>query len=149
MPAERPAGPLHPAQRALSDAGRARISERLRRGGASAAAAFVEAVTVQAAFPLGLDAPPREWARRERAVADAVLSLLMDAGTGGAGPAPGAPAQLRHDPPLLAAFFQNVDLLYAHGYRDADAVSALVMRALEGLDEDGSGPAAPPSTPPG
>jgi hypothetical protein len=42
-----------------------------------------------------------------------------------------AARELAHAPPLLAAFYQNIDLLYGCGYESADAVSALVMRALE------------------
>lgn len=39
--------------------------------------------------------------------------------------------ELASSPPMLAAFYQNIDLLYNDRYVDADAVSALVMRALE------------------
>lgn len=38
---------------------------------------------------------------------------------------------LANDPALLAAFFQNIDLLYADRFVRADAVSALILRALE------------------
>lgn len=38
---------------------------------------------------------------------------------------------LAGDPALLAAFFQNIDLLYADRFPRADAVSALILRALE------------------
>ena len=42
----------------------------------------------------------------------------------------GAAAALALDHPLLSAFFQNIDLLYDHGYAEADAVSAMVLHAL-------------------
>ena len=44
-----------------------------------------------------------------------------------------AAARLAGDAPLLAAAFQNVDLLYAHRCPRADAVSLLVMGAVERL----------------
>ena len=43
--------------------------------------------------------------------------------------------RLANDPVMLAAFFQNVDLLYENGYPEADAVAALVMHAVERLGE--------------
>ncbi len=40
-------------------------------------------------------------------------------------------ARLLDDPTLLAALFQNIDLLYASKAREAPGVSALVMAAIE------------------
>lgn len=40
-------------------------------------------------------------------------------------------ARLLDDPMLLAAIFQNIDLLYANKAREAPGVSALVMAAIE------------------
>ena len=40
-------------------------------------------------------------------------------------------ARLLADPVLLAAIFQNIDLLYAHRSREAPGVSALVMTVME------------------
>ena len=39
--------------------------------------------------------------------------------------------RLLEDPPLAAAIFQNVDLLFTHGHPGADAVGSLVMRVVE------------------
>jgi hypothetical protein len=109
------------------------MEERLRRVGGDAALRFLEAVVVQAAFPLGLDVAPAEQAERERTVARLALELVAGAGRKeeGDGAEHTAAARLRREPALLAAFFQNVDLLYEHGFAGADAVSLLVMRALE------------------
>jgi hypothetical protein len=111
--------------RALSPACRRWLRERLARSDASAALPFLEAVVVQAAFPLGLDLPAGERVEREREVARLALELLLGA------EAEAAAARLRGDPALLAAFFQNIDLLYRHRFAGADAMSLLVMRALE------------------
>ncbi len=40
-------------------------------------------------------------------------------------------ARLLDDPMLLAAIFQNIDLLFANRAREAPGVSALVMAAIE------------------
>lgn len=100
-----------------------------------AAAGFIRAASEQAAHRLGwtaggTDDPSRESNARvfvsslveraveaERASDDRALSR--------------AAFELASSPPMLAAFYQNIDLLYADGFRDADAVSALIMRALE------------------
>lgn len=71
--------------------------------------------------------------------AERVVALLELAATpreAGGGPEAAA-AALAEDPVLLAVLFQNVDLLYAHGYPGADTVSLAVMEAvglLEGPD---------------
>lgn len=43
---------------------------------------------------------------------------------------------LLRDPPLLAAFFQNADLLFEHDSEFANPISAIVMRALELIGGD-------------
>ena len=42
--------------------------------------------------------------------------------------------QLVDQPVLLSVLFQNVDLLYEHGHPGADALSLVIMKALEILD---------------
>lgn len=59
--------------------------------------------------------------------ARAVVELLQAAG--GEDAEPGA-ERLAHHHPMLAAFFQNADLLYEYGYAGADAVSSMVLHAL-------------------
>ena len=39
--------------------------------------------------------------------------------------------RLLAEPAMLAAFFQNLDLLYEHGAPGADAVALVLMRAME------------------
>jgi hypothetical protein len=68
----------------------------------------------------------------EAAVAHRVAAMVRAAA---AGPLPVAAAELRADPPLFAAFFQNLDLLFAAPVPESDAVSALVMAALEEVAE--------------
>jgi hypothetical protein len=133
--------------RALSPACRRWLRERLARSDGGGALPFLEAVVVQAAFPLGLDLPTDERAEREPEVAGLALELLLGAEAAGeAAPHPeAAAARLRGDPALLAAFFQNVDLLYRHAFAGADAVSLLVMRALEEPRAGGDGGVSQPS----
>lgn len=72
----------------------------------------------------------------ERQVAErvvAVLRLAHRTRSADAGPEP-AGELLAGDVALLAAFFQNVDLLYEHGYAHADAVSLAVMHAVSLLE---------------
>jgi hypothetical protein len=96
-----------------------------------AALPFAEAVVAQVAHPLGAPPASRPGAR-ERLVARRVARLL--AASVRPDPAPArAAARLAADAPLLAAAFQNVDLLYAHRCARADAVSLLVMGAIERL----------------
>jgi hypothetical protein len=85
----------------------------------------------------------------DRAVAEAVIALLRAAATAnhsaggrnGEKPDPVAACaeQLRTDLVLLAAVFQNIDLLYRDGYPHADAVSEIVMRALASLPSQPTG----------
>ncbi|HET6231990.1 MAG TPA: hypothetical protein VFE05_18095 [Longimicrobiaceae bacterium] len=94
---------------------------------------FVDAVVAQVARPLGVRDVPASAEARVRAVVANLIARASD-------PTPAArvPAELLvADLVLLAAFFQNVDLLYDGGYAHADAVSMLVMHALELLDRTG------------
>lgn len=102
------------------------------------ALAFLTAVAEQVVHHLRprppLDATGDEWAVVGRA-----LELLREAAAGEVD----APARrLIAEPEMLAAFFQNVDLLYAEAAIQADAVGAVVMRALEVLSS------APPADSP-
>jgi len=125
-PAARGAGA---GPRVLGHGCRHALREAAERAAAVAALPFLEAVVLQSAHPLGLDAPAADAAERERHAAELVLDLLF--GAGAAITRPDGAARLRAEPLVLAAFFQNIDLLYLHGFGSADAVSELVMRALE------------------
>ena len=80
----------------------------------------------------------------ERDAADIDLRALVAASSAdaaGRDPAGAAEREARitrllDDPALLAAIFQNIDLLYAHKAREAPGVSALVMAAVERASED-------------
>jgi hypothetical protein len=114
----------------LSSRCREWIHASLAGEGEGGAEAFVAAVVEQIAHPLGSAAPPSEEVEG-RAVAE-VIRFLRDAGDPAADPAhPDAARRLRGQALLLSAFFANIDLLYQHRYPDADAVAALVMRAME------------------
>lgn len=97
-----------------------------------AALPFIAAVAGQ----LARSADPASPASEERRVAERVVALLRLAG--GAPSADAGPERagelLGGDVVLLAAFFQNVDLLYEHGYDQADAVSLAIMHALSLLE---------------
>jgi hypothetical protein len=130
------------------------VRASLHSNGERAAAPFVEAVTVQRARPLGADPRPPEAQREEdRDVAAAVLGLVR-AATAAREPAreccqtmAESANRLRSDPSLLAAVFQNIDLLYRHGYSHADAVSEIVMRALATLQTGGDDLSVPARRP--
>ena len=112
------------------------LSERL--AGDPGALRFAEAVFAQLTGPAGAlgAAPP---AARD-ALALHLSELLLSAPAVGENDA--LALRLIAEPPLAAAFFQNVDLLYRHDSPRADAVSALLMRALEiAAAEEESGPA--------
>ena len=80
---------------------------------------FAETVVAQLAGTKGATAD-------ERATAHRVLALIRAAAAGRGGE---AAADLHADPPLFAAFFQNLDLLLPADPL-GDAVSAVVMAAL-------------------
>lgn len=89
-------------------------------------------MVAQLARPGGTAATPTEEERVVERVL-AVLRLARRASPTDPGPER-AGESLAHDTVLLAAFFQNVDLLYDHGYRHADAVSLAVMHAVSLLE---------------
>jgi hypothetical protein len=97
---------------------------------------FVEAVVVQVAHPLG-SASRDGAAGHESMVTDRVLRLLRSA-VGDDASVTAAANDLATEPPLLAAFFQNLDLLPPAGFPPADAVGLLVMLALSRLEETGT-----------
>jgi hypothetical protein len=95
------------------------LAERL--GPESPALAFAAAVVRQVERAAGGVGEHEEWETAER-----VLEILRAAPGG-----PADAAELTRRPALLAALFQNVDLLHAHADPRADAVGALVMSAVE------------------
>ena len=100
---------------------------RERLAGDPGAIAFAEAVFAQLLGPAGAlgSAPP---AARD-ALALQLTDLLLDSASGASDDA--LAERLLAEPAVAAAFFQNLDLLYEHPSPLADAVSALLMRALE------------------
>jgi hypothetical protein len=111
---------------------------------AAAALPFLEAVVQQTAFPLGESVSAAEAPERQRKTVRQVIDLLLATRAAGGEAAAGdrdeAAERLRAHPVLLAAFFQNIDLLYQQAYPHADAVSLLVMRALDNREEPGRAP---------
>lgn len=91
----------------------------------SPALPFILAAAEQLALHRGPDGDPDE--------PRLLIESLLDGARSDTGRAAVA-ARLAGDPPLLAIFFQNVDLLYEHGDPDADAVSLAVMEALGALE---------------
>ena len=96
---------------------------------------FLDAVATHVAFGLGADPADASTTERMIDARVAALAVLGDCGALG-----GRREQERVDaaarlllanPPLLAAFFQNLDLLYHHGAPGATEVSLLLMRAME------------------
>lgn len=126
--------------RALSDRVRLELGESLARSGWSSAARFAESTILQRAYPLGEPAD-HEPLEAESIAMEAVLAVLRTAAATEP-PPPGelprgeAETHLARDPVLLAAVFQNIDLLYRDAFAHADGVSALVMQALAGIDPD-------------
>lgn len=116
-------GAERPAERVLED-------ERAQRGAADAVARFAAAVLAQAGRPIGAAPDPE----REARVSDEVTRLLELAAGSGAPPA--AVRALAADPLLLAACFQNVDLLYDAGAPEGDRIGEWVMAALDAVSED-------------
>ena len=110
------------------------------RASGNATAAFVGFVVEQAVTRLDGAAP-----RDEAATADLVHSMLADIGTRYE-PQGDAEREARErasrtlaaEPALLAAFFQNVDVLFVDGANCADAVSAVTLRAMELSREGGA-----------
>lgn len=105
----------------LRPATRDRLGERLGALGAGRALPFAEAVVAQVAHPPGAG-PATDDGAREREVAGALLAAL----------AADDAVRLAGDAPLLAACYQNLDLL-PPADAAADAVALLVGRALDHL----------------
>lgn len=99
---------------------------RERLADAPAALPFAEAVLAQLTGPAGAlrEAPASE---RER-VAALLCELILAAGEARR---ESPVAGLVDEHALVAALFQNAELLYQHGYARADAVSRAVMRVIE------------------
>lgn len=113
--------------RALSAAARAHVREALTRRIGDDLFEFVEAVVLLVAHPLGSAGGRTTVA--EVATADRVIALLersLDSDQVVAD----AAGDLAAEPEMLAAFFQNLDLLPGGGHRAADAIATLVMLAL-------------------
>jgi hypothetical protein len=106
----------------LSDATTALLRSEL--AGAEAMIPFASAVVTQLARGAEVGAD-MEIARR-------VAAMVRASSTG---PLEVAAEALRSDPPLFAAFFQNLDLLFGAPVPESDAVSGLVMAALERVEE--------------
>lgn len=99
-------------------------------GRGSCTLAFAEEVVREIAHPLGSE-ESRDPGADEALAAQRVLRLI-DAAFGGV-PAvrDDAARRLADDPPMLAAFFQNLDLLVDCERGHAGAVAALVAAALD------------------
>lgn len=87
---------------------------------------FARAVLVQVALPPGAAQDPVAEMAAARAIAGVLARRAEPAGADGRTPA----RVLAADPVLLAAFFQNVDLLYDAASPDADRVSGWIMEAV-------------------
>ena len=122
-------------RRALAAATRKQLRGIVADGGLDREVqAFVEAVVLQTARPLGT-APRRGIVQRESELVGRVTALL-EASVGGDERLVPAATELAADPELLSAFFQNLDLLPPSGAPLGDAVAMLVVMAL-GLLEVG------------
>ena len=90
---------------------------------------FAEAVLAQLLGPAGALAGAPMAAR------DALANHLADTILASAAADETLAPRLLAEPPLAAAFFQNLDLLYTHASTHADAMSLLLMRTLELAEE--------------
>lgn len=95
---------------------------------------FLEAVVRQLAYPLGGSSPLSEREAREQVTE--LLRLAREPSSTGEpqGGALRAAEQMVRNPVLLSVVFQNIDLLYEHGYPGADALSVAVMTAVGELE---------------
>lgn len=119
---------------AADEDARALLEARLGAGGADFpfAAAVVRQLTRHASDP----------AVAPTAIAMRVADLLLAVERGDRD----AEHALAADHAMLAAFFQNVDLLYQHGHPTADAVSGLILQALHHAAEAEDDPTRQPPT---
>jgi len=125
--------------RDLSDTIRAELGAALAAIGVRPdALTFIEAVVGQRACPVGdstaqrLSVEDRQIA--ERRIAEQVIGLV-EAGRAGESRMVHAAEELAADPALLAAFFQNLNLLPADGGSHVDAIALLTSAALQRLAE--------------
>ena len=126
--------------RILSDAARRTIRSALETTPlGDAGRAFVEAVVVQRAYPLG-DRETRN-SLTEEDVAETAGCLVMWSAMEDDAKARAAEV-LASDPALLAAFFQNLDLLPIDGPSPVNEIALLVGAALQRLAD--TLPDAPP-----
>jgi hypothetical protein len=89
---------------------------------------FLDAVVQHLSFASGEAASDARRSLFERLAA--LVQLAVDDETVEEGA-----RELAADPPMLASFFQNADLLHVGaGYAHAAAVGAMVMRAVELID---------------
>lgn len=91
-------------------------------------AAFVEAVLAQLTLA---DQDGSAGTERYSRAAEPIVRLVNAAA---AGDPQQAAREMLSDLPLLAAAFQNVDILHASGYPGADAVSLAIMAAIAELE---------------
>ena len=100
-----------------------------------ALAPFLDAVARQVAYGLGADPHSSDAESRAIDAEKRAVSVLRDAGAAGvpssAEAFDAAARRLLAEPPMLAAFFQNLDLLFEHRAAGAEAVARLLMRAME------------------
>ena len=94
---------------------------------------FLEAVVLMVAYPIGAPARTGEPGHEQAAVKR--VTELLEASLGDDRAVAEAADALATDMPVLAAFFQNLDLLPSSGYSPADAIATLVVMALSRLEE--------------
>ena len=109
----------------------ARLRDALPPGRGSCTLPFAEEVVRQVAHPLGAEPSPDPEGEEARTAAR-VLALLGAAFEGTSDARAAAVRRLGKDGTMLAAFFQNLDLLEDCARGHAGAVAALVAAALEG-----------------
>ena len=125
--------------RSLSSAVRERLRSALEtRPAGLDALPFAEAVIVQRAWPLGENTaspvPDPEPDGTEASVAGQVIRMV-DASMGGDAAIASAATELANDLALLAAFFQNLDLLPVDRGPAVDAIALLTAAAVQRLAE--------------
>jgi hypothetical protein len=117
--------------RALSPGTLDRLHAALPPGGGSCTRAFAGEIVLELAYPLGA-AESRDPNADEAIAARAVLDVIGAAFEGVPGAVAEGARRLAEDAPMLAAFFQNLDLLADCDRGHAKAVAALVAEALAG-----------------
>ncbi len=109
-----------------------RLDERPGHG----AGPFVQAVVTQ--LSRGIEEPGAGAQQQVEWLTDRLTSILIRLEQG-------EPATISEelvlDPLLLASIFQNIDLLYEHGYPHADALSMLTLEAIHEAVEREAGDA--------